>query len=269
MDLDGERVDLEGALELEGKVALVTGGASGIGEAAARLLAASGARVAVVDRDEVGARRVADEVGGSAHATDVSAPTAMAEAVAAAEERFGRLDVVLLNAGMTSGQNGVTDLDVEGYRRIVGVNVDHVVFGVAAAVPALRRAGGGVVVATASLAGLMPHPGDPLYTLTKHAVVGYVRAAAPALADEGIRLAAVCPGYTDTALIANARAEFGDFPLLGAEDVAAAIMAVVGNGGPGECWFVQPGREPGPYGFRGVPGPAGGRRAPEVTWEQH
>ncbi|GEL25557.1 short-chain dehydrogenase [Pseudonocardia sulfidoxydans NBRC 16205] len=256
-------------MDLQGKAALVTGGASGIGEAAARLLAGAGARVAVVDRDEVGARRIADEVDGFAHATDVSAPSAMAEAVAATEERFGRLDVVLLNAGMTSGQNGVTDLDVDGYRRVVGVNVDHVVFGLNAAVPALRRAGGGVVVVTASLAGLMPHPGDPLYTLTKHAVVGYVRAAAPALAEEGIRVAAVCPGYTDTALIANARNDFGDFPLLGAVDVAAAVARIVENGAPGECWFVQPGRAPGPYGFRGVPGPAGGRRAPDVSWEKH
>lgn len=256
-------------MDLEGKAALVTGGASGIGEAAVRRLAGAGARVAVVDRDEVGARRICDEVGGLPWATDVSAATAMAEAVAAAEDAFGRLDVVLLNAGMTSGQNGVTDLDVDGYRRIVGVNVDHVVFGLNAAVPALRRAGGGVVVATASLAGLMPHPGDPLYTLTKHAVVGYVRAAAPALAEEGIRLAAVCPGYTDTALIANARGDFGDFPLLEADDVAAAVEKIVDDGAPGECWFVQPGREPGPYGFRGVPGPAGGRRAPEVSWERH
>jgi NAD(P)-dependent dehydrogenase (short-subunit alcohol dehydrogenase family) len=256
-------------VDLGGRVALVTGGASGIGEAAARLLAGAGAQVVVVDRDEVGARRVADDVGGRAHAADVSAPAAMAEAVAAAEDTFGRLDVVLLNAGMTSGQDGVTGLDVDGYRRIVGVNVDHVVFGVNAAVPALRRAGGGVVVATASLAGLTPHAGDPLYTLTKHAVVGYVRAAAPALAEEGIRLAAVCPGYTDTALITNARGEFGDFPLLGAGDVAAAVATIIENGAPGECWFVQPGREPGPYGFRGVPGPAGGRRAPSVSWEQH
>ncbi|MGD9989339.1 SDR family NAD(P)-dependent oxidoreductase, partial [Pseudonocardia sp.] len=117
-------------MDLGGRVALVTGGASGIGEAAARLLAGAGAQVVVVDRDEVGARRVADDVGGRAHAADVSAPAAMAEAVAAAEDTFGRLDVVLLNVGMTSGQDGVTGLDVDGYRRIVGVNVDHVVFGV-------------------------------------------------------------------------------------------------------------------------------------------
>lgn len=256
-------------MDLDGRAALVTGGAAGIGAAAARLLAAAGAQVAIVDRDEAGARAVAEELGGLAVPADVTDAAAVAAAVATAEDRFGRLDLVLLNAGITSGQWGVDDLDVDGYRRIVGVNVDHVVFGVTAAVPALRRAGGGTIVVTASLAGLVPLPGDPLYTLTKHAVVGYVRAVAPNLAPEQITVAAVCPGFTDTALITNAKPQMGDFPLLGADDVAAAIGAVVERGAPGECWYVQPGREPGPYGFRGVPGPAGGAKAPEVDWTQH
>ncbi len=116
-------------------------------------------------------------------------------------------------------------------------------------------------MATASLAGLVPMPGDALYTLTKHAVVGYVRAAAPTLAAEGIRVNAVCPGFADTPLIAAARDQFGEFPLLTADDVADAIEAVLERGEPGECWFCQPGREPAPYGFRGVPGPAGGSAA--------
>ncbi|HXV94734.1 MAG TPA: SDR family oxidoreductase, partial [Pseudonocardia sp.] len=214
-------------------------------------------------------RAVADEVGGLALPGDVTEPETMAGAVAATEERFGRLDVVLLNAGISAGQSGVADLDLAGYRRIVGVNVDHVVFGLTAAVPALRRAGGGTIVATASLAGLVPMPGDPLYTLTKHAVVGYVRAAGPALEPEGIRVCAVCPGFADTPLIAHARAQFGEFPLLTAEDVADAVEAVLERGRPGECWFVQPGREPAPYGFRGVPGPRGGTPPPPLDWQDH
>jgi NAD(P)-dependent dehydrogenase (short-subunit alcohol dehydrogenase family) len=256
-------------MDLTGKVVLVTGGASGIGAAAARRLAAAGARVAVADLEEGAARAVADELDGLALAGDVADPERMPAHVAAVEDAFGRLDVVLLNAGVTAGQSGVTDLDLDGYRRIVGVNVDHVVFGLTAAVPALRRAGGGRVVATASLAGIVALPGDALYTMTKHAVVGYVRSAAPTLAAEGIRVNAVCPGFADTPLIARAKAQFADFPLLTAEDVAAAIEDVLERGEPGECWFVQPGREPAPYAFRGVPGPRSGTPPPAVSWVDH
>lgn len=256
-------------MDLTGRGALVTGGASGIGAAAVRRLAAAGAQVAVVDRDEAGAKAVADEVGGLALPADVTDPDAMSAAVAAAEKQFGRLDVVLLNAGVTAGQSGIEDLDVAGYRRIMGVNVDHVVFGLTAAVPALRRAGGGHIVATSSLAGLTGMPGDALYTLSKHAVVGYVRSAAPTLATENIRVNAVCPGFADTPLIAHAKNQFDGFPLLTAEDVADAIDGILDRAEPGECWFVQPGREPGPYGFRGVPGPKGSQAAPAVNWESH
>ncbi len=256
-------------MDLSRKVALVTGGASGIGAATVRRFAAAGAQVAVVDRDEAGAEQVAGEVGGLALAVDVTDLDAMTGAVAAAEARFGRLDVVFLNAGITAGQSGIEHLDLDGYRRIMGVNVDHVVFGLTAAVPALRRAGGGHIVATSSLAGLTGMPGDALYTLSKHAVVGYVRSAAPTLAAEGIRVNAVCPGFADTPLIAHAKDQFDGFPLLTAEDVAAAVEGILDRAEPGECWFVQPGREPGPYGFRGVPGPKGSPPPPAVSWESH
>ena len=256
-------------MDLNGMTALVTGGASGIGEAAVRRLAAAGVSVAVVDRDEARARRVAEDVNGLVLAGDVTDPSTMTRVVESTEDHFGSLDIVLLNAGMTAGQSGVDEFDVEAYRRIVGVNVDHVVFGVAAAVPALRRAGGGTIIATASLAGLVPMPGDPIYTLTKHAVVGYVRSVAPLLVGDDIRVNALCPGFADTPLIAHARAQFGDFPLLSANDVADAIENILDRGEPGECWFVQPGREPAPYGFRGVPGPKGAGAPPAVSWEDH
>ena len=251
----------------ENTVALVTGGASGIGEAVVRRLAGAGAKVAVVDRDAVAATAVADDVAGLAISCDVTSPTAMSAAVAEAESWGGRLDVVHLNAGSVGGQSGITDLDVEAYRRVVGVNVDHVVFGLTAAVPALRRAGGGTIVATSSLAGLVPLPGDAIYTLTKHAVVGYVRSAAATLAAEDIRVMALCPGFADTALIAHLREQFAGFPLLTADDVADGVERMLADGAPGECWYVQPGRDPGPYGFRGVPGPKGGEAPPRLAWE--
>lgn len=256
-------------MDLTGRVALVTGGASGIGAAAVDRLVAAGAQVVVVDLDAEGADVVAEKAGGLAFPADVTDPSAMPAAVAATEERYGRLDVVLLNAGVTGGQSGTEDLDLAGYRRVVGVNLDHVVFGLSAAVPALRRSGGGRVVATASLAGLVELPGDALYTATKHAVVGYVRSAAATLAAEGIRVNAVCPGFADTPLIAGVREQFGDFPMLTADDVAAGIEGILERAEPGECWFVQPGRDPAPYGFRGVPSPRGAGRPPEVGWQDH
>ena len=256
-------------MDLDGKSALVTGGASGIGAAAARRLTAAGVGVAVVDRDAARARELVDEIGGLAVPADVTDAATMTRVVEEVEDHFGGLDIVFLNAGTTAGQSGIEHLDVEAYRAIMGVNVDHVVFGLAAAVPALRRAGGGTIVATSSLAGLVPMPGDPIYTLTKHAVVGYVRSVAPTLAADDIRVAALCPGFADTPLIAHAKEQFGDFPLLTADDVADALEAVLDRAEPGECWFVQPGREAAPYGFRGVPGPKGAGAPPAVSWEDH
>src|SRR5690606_28339255 len=144
--------------------------------------------------------------------------------VALAERRYGRLDLVHLNAGNT-GRVDFTDFDAARYRKVVGVNVDGVAFGVAASVPLLQRSGDGALVATASLAGLVGYSADPVYTMTKHAVVGLVRALAEPLSAQNIRIAAVCPGFTDTPLVAEARKVFADagFPLLTADDVAAAV----------------------------------------------
>jgi NAD(P)-dependent dehydrogenase (short-subunit alcohol dehydrogenase family) len=112
-----------------------------------------------------------------------------------------------------------------------------------------------VIVATASLAGLTGMPSDPVYSLTKHAVVGFVRSMAPQLAP--IRLNAVCPGLADTPMVDGQRAELqaAAFPLLAPDDVAEAMWRSVTSGGTGECWFVQPGREPAPFTFPNLPGP--------------
>ncbi|MEV6714562.1 SDR family NAD(P)-dependent oxidoreductase [Lentzea sp. NPDC051208] len=254
-------------VDLTGRVALVTGGAGGIGAAVARRLAKLGAKVAVLDLDAAGAHRVASAVGGIAIAGDVSDPATMPAAVAQAEEELGRLDVVQLNAGIGGGQTGVDALDVARYRKLVGVNVDHVVYGLCAAVPALRRQGGGKVVITASLAGIAAMPSDPLYTLTKHAVVGYARAAGKALAGDNITVSALCPGFVDTLLLGAAKEEFAavSFPLLTPSDVAEAVQSVLAGGGPGEAWIIQPGGTATAYDFRGVPGVGGGQLPPDVV----
>lgn len=254
-------------VDLTGRVALVTGGAGGIGSAVVRRLAKLGARVAVADLDAAGAQQVASAVGGIAIAGDVTDPATMPAVVARVEEELGRLDVVHLNAGIGGGQTGVDALDVARYRRLVGVNVDHVVYGLCASVPALRRQGGGKIVITASLAGITAMPSDPLYTLTKHAVVGYARAAGQALAGENITVSALCPGFVDTLLLGAAKEEFAaaSFPLLTPSDVAEAVGSVLSDGRPGEAWVIQPGGKATAYDFRGVPGVGAGQLPPDVV----
>jgi NAD(P)-dependent dehydrogenase (short-subunit alcohol dehydrogenase family) len=236
---------------LSGRVALITGGASGIGAALTRHLRAAGATVVVADLAEPPADLGADLT----VRLDVSRWEEWEPAVARVEEALGHLDLVFLNAGLAAPPPASLErLSVPDYQRVVGVNLHGVVYGAKATLPALRRAGGGALVATASLAGLTGIPGDPVYTLTKHAVVGLVRSLGPALAGEGITVAAVCPGFTDTPLLAPVVSTFHahDFPLLSADDVAVAGLAAI-SGPPGACWLVQPGRTPEPYQFRGVP----------------
>ncbi|HEY9388430.1 MAG TPA: SDR family NAD(P)-dependent oxidoreductase [Mycobacteriales bacterium] len=259
--------------DTEPPVALVTGGASGIGAAICRRLAAEGARVAVADLDQAGGTAVAEQVGGMFVATDVGDRVQLDAAVTVTLQRWGRLDTVALNAGISSSErSGLDPFDEQWYRTIVGVNLDGVVFGVAAALPALRRSGGGTIVATASLAGLVPMPADPFYTMTKTAVVGLVRALAERLAADRIRINALCPGFADTPLLAPARDLFrqADFPLLSAEQVAEAFATVAADPGSGRAWFVQPGRDPAPFRFGGVPGPrVDGQPAPPLPTRPH
>lgn len=243
--------------ELDGKVAIVTGGAGGLGRATSRALAGAGARVMVADIDERGAQAVAAEVGGEAFLADVSRLEDNHALVTAAVERFGGVDLVHLNAGVATGFGVGEDFDPERYRRAMGINLDGVVFGTHAALPALSDRGGGAIVATASLAGLTGVPSDPLYAANKHAVVGLARSLGPALAQRRVRFNAVCPGFADSAIIDPIRGMLAaqGLPIIPAEAVADAVLALFAGEMTGECWFVQAGREPAPFRFRGIPGP--------------
>jgi NAD(P)-dependent dehydrogenase (short-subunit alcohol dehydrogenase family) len=213
--------------------ALVTGGASGIGAAAVAALEAEGCDVLSLDL---------------ANGFDV--------ARAEAWDEIGAVDFAFLNAGIATGVGDVTELDVGRYRRALGANVDGVVFGTRRMAQLMEP--GSAIVATASLAGLGAMPFDPIYTLTKHAVVGFVRAVAPQLLERGIRINALCPGFADTPIVnAELRALVAaqSIPLLDAETVAAAALTAARSGETGRAWVVQPGREPIVYDFRGVPGP--------------
>ncbi|MDP9386051.1 MAG: SDR family NAD(P)-dependent oxidoreductase [Actinomycetota bacterium] len=246
---------------LADKVALVTGGASGLGRATCRALAAEGAEIVVADVDEPGGEEAAREVGGHFVRTDVSVLEENLAAVAFAGERCGGLDLAFLNAGVASGCGVGEDFHLALYRRAMGINLDGVVFGAHAVLPALRARGGGAVVATASLAGLTGVPMDPIYAANKHAVVGLTRSLGPGLAAEGIRFNAVCPGFAESALVAPMREALIDagFRILPAETVADTVVGLMRSEANGECWFVQPDREPGPFRFRGVPGPGNPR----------
>jgi NAD(P)-dependent dehydrogenase (short-subunit alcohol dehydrogenase family) len=248
---------MDGGTALAGKVALVTGAASGIGRATATRFAAEGARVCLVDYDDEGGRAVADALDGMFVHGDVGDAAETDAAFARCVDAYGTVDVAFLNAGITTGIADIMELTDDAYRRIMRVNVDGVVFGMRAAARAMRDRGG-AIVATASLAGLMGFQPDPIYTLTKHAVVGLVRSVAPNLAPFGITVNAVCPGMTDTNIMGDeARAAFraAEFPLMPPEQIAEAVLGAVAGGDTGRAWVCQPGREPVDFGFRGVPGP--------------
>jgi NAD(P)-dependent dehydrogenase (short-subunit alcohol dehydrogenase family) len=165
----------------------------------------------------------------------------------------GEFDAAFLNAGIGIGYPDVAEMPESEYRRIVGANLDGVVFGVRACAKRLMP-NGGSIVATASLAGLTGMPFDPAYTATKHAVVGFVRAAAPGLAARGIRLNAICPGFTDTPIMEAELRDAVDVPLLDRSFVADAALRVLEDEETGRAWVVQPNRVE-PFRFPGVPGP--------------
>ncbi len=242
-----------------GAIALVTGGANGIGSAVVRRLARDGARVVLADLDEGAGARLAEEVGGHFVRCDVSDPGDSAAAVAAATDRFGGLDLVHLNAGVTSSCGVGDDFDPALYRRAIGVNLDGVVYGIHAALPALAGRPGAQIIVTASLAGLTGLPGEPIYTANKHAVVGLVRSLGPTLlAEHGVRINALCPGFADTALLEEeirTLLRSMDVPLLTTAEVVEAFVRIVEDGRSGQCWFVQVGRPSEPFRFPNLPGP--------------
>jgi NAD(P)-dependent dehydrogenase (short-subunit alcohol dehydrogenase family) len=237
---------------MQGKRALVTGGASGIGAATVGRLAANGARVTIVDLPRAAdtGERLASEVGATFVGADVSDVDEWARIVAPLDQ----VDFVHLNAGVVAG-TGLFDISLDDYHRMFRVNVDGVAFGVRALVPKMQ---GGAVVATASLSGIGPFADDPVYAATKHAVVGLVRSLAVPLQARGITINCVCPGMTATGLLTpDARAEIAarGLRIMDPDQVAQAVMACFVGADTGEAWVVELGRDLMPYKFRGIPGP--------------
>jgi NAD(P)-dependent dehydrogenase (short-subunit alcohol dehydrogenase family) len=249
--------------ELVGRRAFVTGGASGIGMGTARRLVAHGADVVVGDIDEDGGRSMADELGVGFIPLDVADPDAWNRVVATA----GPFDIAFLNAGVSTNSGNergqpqgfdlaelpVVNMPDAAYRRIMSVNVDGVVFGTRALLPSMLEAGRGDIVVTASMAGLGPIAFDPVYGLTKHAVVGFVRSMASALdmrPDHDVRISAICPGFTDTNIITpELKQLIGEMgmEIMSPDHVGDVVVRALRERINGAQWVIWPGIDVAPY----------------------
>ena len=220
-------------MQLEDKVAVVTGAASGFGEAIARRYAAEGARVVVADLNDQTGGRIADEIGGAYIHADVSDRGDVRAMVRTAVDTYGRLDTMVNNAGVTHVNRPMLEVGEEEFDRIFEVNVKAIYLAAMEVVPLMREQGGGCIVNTASTAGLRPRPGLTWYNASKGAVITMTKSMAAELGPDNIRVNALCPVAGDTPLLpsflgANTREAFEATVPLGrlstAEDVAKAAL---------------------------------------------
>ena len=192
---------------LDGKVAIITGGASGIGEAAAKIFAREGARVVIADLQDDEGRRVEGAIGADCLyvRTDVSRSADMEELVAKAVAKFGRLDIMFNNAGIVMVGINLIDLTEADFDRHIAINLKGVWLGMKHAIPAMLKTGGGSIVNTASASGLLGYVGQCAYGASKGGVISLTRHCAVEFAGQGIRANCICPGSTFTPMSARNR----------------------------------------------------------------
>jgi NAD(P)-dependent dehydrogenase (short-subunit alcohol dehydrogenase family) len=231
-------------MELQGKVAVITGGGSGIGRATSKALAEAGASVIVADMNPDGGNETVTAIRDSSGKadfiqTDVRRRPDIDAMVAFAESTFGGLDILYNNAGVSTPQPRFPDAREEDWERTLMIDLWAVIAGTQAAVPALKRRGGGVIVNTASVAGLIAYVPDPIYAAAKHGVVGFTRSLAYLLPEIGIRVNCVCPGVVNTPMvtavsegmtpeqIAMRDAFLKTMPMIEPETIAEAVLQLI------------------------------------------
>lgn len=207
----------KGTLDLSGKVAFITGGASGIGAALASRLAAAGVQVWIADRQFDAAEKLAQQLDGSAHAVelDVRDPAAFDEAISRTVRTAGRIDYLFNNAGIGIGGE-VDTLTLDDWTDVIDVNLRGVIHGVRAAYPVMIRQGSGHIVNTASMAGLITTSAQAGYSATKHAVVALSKTMRVEGATHGVRVSVLCPGVVRTPILTGG--EYGRNKSVSRED---------------------------------------------------
>ncbi|MBS7457270.1 SDR family NAD(P)-dependent oxidoreductase [Coralloluteibacterium stylophorae] len=226
-----------------GNSVLVTGAASGIGEATARLLAANGLSVVVSDIQAHAVQRVVDAIsadGGRAvgNICDVAKPDQVQAAVESAQEHFGALHYAVNNAGIGGQAGAVGEMSLEAWQRVIDINLNGVAYGLRYQIPAILAAGGGAVVNMSSILGLVGIATAPGYNAAKHAVTGLTRSTALAYSASGIRVNSIHPGYVETPILDNldpaARTGLVGLHPIGrlghAEEIAHAIAFLLSDG---------------------------------------
>ena len=226
--------------DFEGKVALVTGGASGIGEACCRELATRGASVVVADLQPEAAQSVATSLSGAGKATsvavDVADPASVEAMVESVRSEYGRLDIAVNNAGVGGDLAPVGDYAIEGWQRVINVNLNGVFYCMRFEIPLMVEGGGGAIVNMASILGSVGFANAPAYVAAKHGVLGLTQAAALEYATQGIRVVSVGPGFIATPMLdaldeqsQNAVAQMHAVKRMGRPEEVATLVAYLAS----------------------------------------